>query len=285
MSFGSLSEEAKTAMARGAELAGTGICSGEGGMLEDEQASNSRYFYELASAQFGFSWDKLDNVQAFHFKGGQGAKTGTGGHLPGSKVTAEIAKVRGLEQGETAISPAAFPDMKSVEDFKAFADKVKDKTGGIPIGFKIAASRIEDDIDFALAVGVDYIIHVDDNPIKQIMEITNGEFATAVFDASGNKTALENGPSYMAHGGRFVLVGLSKGELSYNHPAVHAKEMTLMCSRNATTEDFEHVINIIDQFPTDSFITHNVDYSDMISNFDSWLIPETGVIKATVNFK
>lgn len=134
-------------------------------------------------------------------------------------------------------------------------------------------------------IGVDYIIHVDDNPIKQIMEITNGEFATAVFDASGNKTALENGPSYMAHGGRFVLVGLSKGELSYNHPAVHAKEMTLMCSRNATTEDFEHVINIIDQFPTDSFITHNVDYSDMISNFDSWLIPETGVIKATVNFK
>ncbi len=158
MSFGSLSKEAKIALAKGAEMSGTGICSGEGGMLPEEQASNSKYFYELASAQFGFSWDKLDNVQAFHFKGGQGAKTGTGGHLPGSKVTAEIAKVRGLEQGETAISPAAFPDMKSVEDFKAFADKVKDKTGGIPIGFKIAASRIEDDIDFALAVGVDYII-------------------------------------------------------------------------------------------------------------------------------
>ena len=76
-------QEAKTALARGAELAGTGICSGEGGMLPEEQAENSRYFYELASARFGWSFDHLAKVQAFHFKGGQGAKTGTGGHLPG----------------------------------------------------------------------------------------------------------------------------------------------------------------------------------------------------------
>jgi len=85
MSFGALSEEAKTALATGAEMAGTGICSGEGGMLPEEQAANSRYFYELASAQFGYTEDVLERVQAFHFKGGQGAKTGTGGHLPGSK--------------------------------------------------------------------------------------------------------------------------------------------------------------------------------------------------------
>ena len=78
MSFGALSEEAKVALSKGADLAGTGICSGEGGMLPEEQAANSRYFYELASARFGFSWDKVEKVQAFHFKGGQGAKTGTG---------------------------------------------------------------------------------------------------------------------------------------------------------------------------------------------------------------
>ncbi|EDM42924.1 ferredoxin-dependent glutamate synthase [unidentified eubacterium SCB49] len=158
MSFGALSREAKIALAKGAELAGTGICSGEGGILPSEQANNSKYFYELASAQFGFSWDKLDNVQAFHFKGGQGAKTGTGGHLPGSKVSKEIAEVRGLKEGETAISPAANPNFHSVEDFKIFADKVRERTGGIPIGFKIAASHIEKDIQFALDVGVDYII-------------------------------------------------------------------------------------------------------------------------------
>ncbi|MDB2606960.1 glutamate synthase-related protein [Zobellia sp.] len=158
MSFGALSKEAKIALSKGAELAGTGICSGEGGMLPDEQANNSKYFYELASAKFGFSWNKLDNVQAFHFKGGQGAKTGTGGHLPGAKVSKEIAEVRGLNEGETAISPATFPDFHGIEDFRAFAKKVRERTGGIPIGFKIAASHIEKDIQFALDVGVDYII-------------------------------------------------------------------------------------------------------------------------------
>lgn len=158
MSFGALSKEAKIALAKGAEMSGTGICSGEGGMLPEEQDSNSKYFYELASAQFGFSWDKLDKVQAFHFKGGQGAKTGTGGHLPGEKVSAEIASVRGLKQGEAAISPATFTDLRTVEDFKVFAEKVRHQTGGIPIGFKIAASHIEKDIQFAIDVGVDYII-------------------------------------------------------------------------------------------------------------------------------
>ena len=158
MSFGALSKEAKIALSMGAEMAGTGICSGEGGMLPEEQEANSRYFYELASAKFGFSWDKLAKVQAFHFKGGQGAKTGTGGHLPGSKVTADIAKVRGLKIGEADISPAAFPDLKSISDFKAFADEVRERTGGIPIGFKLAASHIEKDLDAALEMGCDYII-------------------------------------------------------------------------------------------------------------------------------
>ena len=158
MSFGALSREAKVALSKGAELSGTGICSGEGGMLPEEQQNNSRYFYELASGKFGFSWEKVQKAQAFHFKGGQGAKTGTGGHLPGSKVTKEIAEVRGLKEGETAISPAAFPDLFTVDDFKKFGDQVREKTGGIPIGFKIAASHIEADLDFALAAGADYII-------------------------------------------------------------------------------------------------------------------------------
>lgn len=158
MSFGALSASAKVALARGAELAGTGICSGEGGMLPEEQEANSRYFYELASARFGFSWDKLDRVQAFHFKGGQGAKTGTGGHLPGAKVIGKIAEVRGLAEGQDAISPSRFPDWTEPSQIRAFADEVRDRTGGIPIGYKLSAQHIEKDIDAALEVGVDYII-------------------------------------------------------------------------------------------------------------------------------
>jgi glutamate synthase domain-containing protein 2/nitrite reductase/ring-hydroxylating ferredoxin subunit len=158
MSFGALSEEAKVALARGAELAGTGICSGEGGMLPEDQAANSRYFYELASGRFGFSWDKLDRVQAFHFKGGQGAKTGTGGHLPGEKVKGKIAQVRGLMEGQPAVSPARFPDWESLGEFRDFANEVREHTGGIPIGLKLSAQHIEKDIDAALEIGVDYII-------------------------------------------------------------------------------------------------------------------------------
>jgi len=127
-------------------------------MLPEEQAENSRYFYELASAKFGWDLDLVRKVQAFHFKGGQGAKTGTGGHLPGDKVQGKIAEVRGLEPGQSAISPATFPDLHSPADFKRIADQVRERSGGIPIGFKLSANHIEDDIDFALEASADYII-------------------------------------------------------------------------------------------------------------------------------
>ena len=123
-------------LARGAELAGTGIASGEGGMLPQEQEENSRYFYELASGRFGFGWDKVRRVQAFHFKGGQAAKTGTGGHLPAEKVTIEIASVRNLEPGQSAISPARFPEWTEPRGVRRIATEVRERTGGIPVGFQ-----------------------------------------------------------------------------------------------------------------------------------------------------
>lgn len=158
MSFGALSEEAKVALAKGAELAGTGICSGEGGMLPEEQQANSRYFYELASARFGFQESLLEKVQAFHFKGGQGAKTGTGGHLPAAKNIGKIAQVRNIPEGQPAISPPTFADLNSPADFRRFADRVREVTGGIPVGFKLSANHIERDMEFALQASADYII-------------------------------------------------------------------------------------------------------------------------------
>lgn len=158
MSFGALSEEAKRALARGAELAGTGICSGEGGSLREEREANSRYLYELGSAKFGWTPDLIDEVQAFHFKGGQAAKTGTGGHLPGAKVVGKIAETRGLEEGADAISPATFDTPSTVEEFRKFADEIRERSGGIPVGFKLSANHIEADIDFALEAGADYVI-------------------------------------------------------------------------------------------------------------------------------
>jgi glutamate synthase domain-containing protein 2 len=158
MSFGALSEEAKISLAKGADLAGTGICSGEGGMLPEEQQNNSRYFYEFASAEFGFKEELLSKVQAFHFKGGQGAKTGTGGHLPGNKNKGRISQVRGIPEGQPAISPPTFKNLVTADDFKKFADRVREVSGGIPIGFKLSANHIERDMQFALDASADYII-------------------------------------------------------------------------------------------------------------------------------
>jgi len=158
MSFGALSQEAKISLSKGAELAGTGICSGEGGMLPEEQQSNSRYFYELASALFGYSETHLKKVQAFHFKGGQGAKTGTGGHLPANKNTGKISQVRGIKEGTPAVSPPTFTQLHSSDDFRRFADRVREVSGGIPVGFKLSANHIEQDLQFAIDASADYII-------------------------------------------------------------------------------------------------------------------------------
>ncbi len=158
MSYGAISEESKIALAMGAEKAGTGICSGEGGMLPEEQQANTRYFYELASGMFGWNLDLVTKCQSFHFKAGQGAKTGTGGHLPGHKVTDKIGKIRNIDPGTSAISPSRFESLTTPKDYKKLTQKIRERSGGIPIGFKMSAQHIEDDIDFALDVGVDYII-------------------------------------------------------------------------------------------------------------------------------
>lgn len=158
MSFGALSEESKVALSRGAEFAGTGICSGEGGMLPEEKAENSRYLFELGSAKFGYREELMETVQAFHFKAGQGAKTGIGGHLPGAKNRGKIALVRGIPEGQPAISPPTFPDLSTPQEFRNFGDRVREISGGIPIGFKISANHIEADMAFAIEAGADYII-------------------------------------------------------------------------------------------------------------------------------
>jgi glutamate synthase domain-containing protein 2 len=126
---GALSEEAKTAFARNAQMVGTGLRSGAGGMLPREKAENSRYFYELASAKFGWVSALVERVQAFHFKGSQGA-----------------------------ISPTKFLDLQTPTDFKMVADEGRERSGGIPIRFKLSANHIEDDIDFTLVASADYII-------------------------------------------------------------------------------------------------------------------------------
>jgi len=122
------------------------------------------------------------------------------------------------------------------------------------------------------------------NVLKQLKEITGGDMPTVVIDATGSQKAINNAFQYMAHGGRFVLIGLQKGEISFSHPEFHKREATLMSSRNATREDFEHVIACMKSELIDpkTYITHRVNFDEVKRDFESWLDPATGVIKAMV---
>jgi 2-desacetyl-2-hydroxyethyl bacteriochlorophyllide A dehydrogenase len=124
-----------------------------------------------------------------------------------------------------------------------------------------------------------------ENVSEKLKEITNGDMPTVVIDATGSLKAINTAFTYLAHGGRYVLVGLQKGEISFNHPEFHKRELTLMSSRNATRQDFDHVIDsmIAGLVEPTNYITHRVDFEDVKSNFESWLNPENGVIKAMVN--
>ena len=165
MSFGSLSKPAKIALARGAELAGAGMCSGEGGILAEEIAESKHYLFELGTGEFGYApteyvkTPRWHGAQAFHFKGGQAAKTGTGGHLPKAKVTQEIADTRGCEVGKDVISPPTFRTLGSIDSFKERASSMREKIGAqVPFGYKLSAQHLKADIEFALEIGVSYII-------------------------------------------------------------------------------------------------------------------------------
>ncbi|HET6995313.1 MAG TPA: zinc-binding alcohol dehydrogenase family protein [Chitinophagaceae bacterium] len=123
--------------------------------------------------------------------------------------------------------------------------------------------------------------------IQQLMAITQGDMPTVVIDATGNRKAIDNAFQYLAHGARYILIGLQKGEISFSHPEFHKREATLMSSRNATREDFDHVIACLKRKkiePT-SYITHRVPFDQVKHEFGGWLNPANGVIKAMVEME
>jgi len=122
------------------------------------------------------------------------------------------------------------------------------------------------------------------NVVEKLKQITDGDMPTVIMDATGNLRAINNAFQYMAHGGRYVLIGLQKGDISFSHPEFHKREGSLMSSRNATRGDFEYVISSIKNghVKPKHFITHRVHFDEVKKEFKGWLDPANGVIKATV---
>ncbi len=157
MSFGALSREIKVALAKGSAMAKTAMCSGEGGILPEEREASYKYIFEYIPNKYSVTDENLRTADAVEIKIGQGTKPGMGGHLPGEKVTEEIAKLRGKKQGEDIQSPSKFPELNSKEDLKDMVTMLRNRSDGRPVGIKIAAGRIERDLEYCVYAEPDFI--------------------------------------------------------------------------------------------------------------------------------
>ncbi|HGE7899114.1 TPA: glutamate synthase-related protein [Clostridioides difficile] len=157
MSFGALSKELKIALAKGAAQNKTAMCSGEGGILPEEKEASYKYIFEYVPNKYSVTEENLKNSDAIEIKIGQGTKPGMGGHLPGEKVTEEIAKVRNKPVGQDVISPSCFEEIQSKEDLKKLVDELREVSEGRPIGVKISAGHIEKDMEFIVYAKPDFV--------------------------------------------------------------------------------------------------------------------------------
>ena len=158
MSFGALSYEAKTALARGATMAGSATCSGEGGMIPDERRYSTKWFYQCIQSRYGFNPHHLVLADGCEFFIGQGCKVGLGGHLMGQKVTDQVAEMRSLPAGIDQRSPARHPDWLGPDDLALKILEIREATDGqIPIQLKLGAARVYDDVRMAVKCDPDSI--------------------------------------------------------------------------------------------------------------------------------
>lgn len=181
----------------------------------------------------------------------------------------------GVQPGEWVLVVGAGPIGLGVMEFARIA-------GGQVIALDVNEQRLAFCREH---LGVAHTINGRSTDVAEALrELTGGDMPTVVIDATGSLGAINQGVAYLAHGGRYVLVGLQKGDISFSHPEFHKREATLLSSRNATRQDFEHVISALKQGlvqPT-TYITHRVAFNEVRDEFAQWLNPATGVIKAMV---
>jgi len=180
-----------------------------------------------------------------------------------------------LEEGEWALVIGAGPIGLTVMQFAAEA-------GARVIAMDTNAARLA---FCRTALGISHTLQVDGDPLPRLQEMTGGELPTAVFDATGSAASMAASFNYPAQGGRLALVGLFQGDLSFNDPNFHRRELTLLASRNALPADFTRIIGLMEsgRIDTSPWITHRAPLSEAGGRFSGWVLPETGVIKAMID--
>jgi len=190
-------------------------------------------------------------------------------------IGAHGIKRAGVEKDEWVLVIGAGPIGLGTMQFASIA-------GGKVIAMDTNQSRLDfckTNLDIAETINP-----LGENASEKLSAVTNGEMATVVIDATGNLKAINNAFQYIAHSGRFVLIGLQKENISFSHPEFHKRETTLMSSRNAYRADFETVVDAMvkKQVNPLTYITHRVQFGEVQEKFNSWLDPKEGVIKAMV---
>lgn len=229
------------------------------------------------------------NVLGVHIDGGMREKI--------SVPYSHLIKTEGLSLDETAVIEPLSIGAHAVRRAEIQNGEIVLVIGAGPIGLGVmslakqaGASVIAMDInqerlEFCQKwANVDYIINALQSPMDALKDITGGDMPTIVFEATGNSKSMTDSFRYPSYGGKLVFVGLVKSDISFSDPDFHAKELTLMASRNAIKEDFHFVINAIQngQINVDDYITHRSGFEQIIDSFKEWLKPEEGVIKAIV---
>lgn len=186
-------------------------------------------------------------------------------------IGAHAVRRAGIEEGETALVIGAGPIGIGIM-------KMAQAAGARVLALDIDPGRLA---FCERSLGIAHTIRAGEDELQHLREITGGQLPTVVFDATGNKQAMESGIAFMEHGGRYVLVGLSKENLSFHHPSIHAKEASILCSRNATRADFERVAALLSdkQFPSEAYISLRAPADEIPAALGGWSRPEAGLIK------
>lgn len=189
-------------------------------------------------------------------------------------IGAHAIRRSGLQAGETALVIGGGPIGLGV---MALA-----KHAGAKV---IAMDMNEDRLAFCTSwARADNLVNANHDPVIQLLEANSQEWPVVVFDATGSAASMQRSFDYAAHGGRIVFVGLVKADISFHDPNFHAKELTLMGSRNATREDFNRVMEAMSAgaLNVEQYVTHRASFDEAVGRFDSWLLSESKVIKAIV---
>ncbi len=254
MSFGALSHEAKTALARGATMAGTATCSGEGGMIPDERRYSSKWFYQCIQSRYGFNPHHLLLADGCEFFIGQGAKVGLGGHLMGQKVSDQVAEMRSLPAGIDQRSPARHPDWLGPDDLSLKIQEIREATNWeIPIQLKLGAARVYDDVRMAAKTDPDCIymdgmegstgagphIATEETGVPGIAAIRQARKALDDVGQSGNISLIYAGS--IRNGGDVAkALALGADAVAIGHSSLIA----LNCNKDIPEADFEKEIGV-----------------------------------------